>query len=424
MSDLALPYVMPPITDPTLERLKYGNFLIALQSRRRRAVELNSLPFDLTIDLTSACQLKCPYCSTGNGSISRGKAIMKDEMYARLMRDVGDRCFVVWYFSNGEPLLHKKFGELIATTKRQQIFSVISTNLSLPLSQAFLESLVTSGLGIISVSLDGASAETYRQYRRGGEFDLVLRNIRSLVAIKQRLGLTYPLIEWRFLRFQHNEHEIEAARTLAAELGVDLLEFWPGVAPPPGTPNADGVFSATASLDCPPLSGPALERLSAEQAKTRILARLVPKITDGGHADMGSFSRKCDWLYFSGMLHPNGRVGPCCVSNDEEDDFIDSVDQFESYPALFNSRNYTASRALFTSGEPSGTICQRCPNPEAQHYQFRMKLRAILRNAPDYVVAGLMADPDAFFLPEDRILVPEVDAVYLMRDAAAQRPTN
>jgi MoaA/NifB/PqqE/SkfB family radical SAM enzyme len=412
MSDLALPYVIPIVADPALEQLKYENFLAALSNRRRRAIQVDSLPFDLTIDLTSACQLQCPYCSTGNGTISRQRAIMKDERYDSLMRNVGDHCFIVWYFSNGEPLLHKRFGQLIATTKQQQIFSVISTNLSLPLSEAFLTSLVTSGLGMISVSMDGATSETYRQYRRGGDFDLVVENIQRLIALKNRLGLIYPLIEWRFLRFQHNEHEEDAARALAVSLGVDLLEFWDGVAPPEGSPHADGVFRSTLPLHGPPVSGPALAALAVQQVRSRALARLVPVITVGGHGDINTFSRKCDWLYFSGMLHPNGRVGPCCVSNNEEHDFVDSIDRFATYGELFNSPNYIASRTLFTSGVKAGTICQKCPNREAQHYQFRMKLRAILRNAPDHVVERLAASPDDFFLPEDRLLVPEVDAVH------------
>lgn len=412
MSDLALPYVMPPIVDPEMEFAKYRNFLAALQDRRQRRTVAVANPFDLTIDLTSACQLSCPYCSTGNGTIARGRAVIRDELYHKLLGSVGDDCFIVWYFSNGEPLLHKRFGELVATTKDQRIFSVISTNLSLELSDDYLHKLLTCGLGIISASIDGACAETYRQYRRGGDFDLVMRNVRRLVEMKRNLGLTYPLIEWRFLRFRHNEHEEFEARALAHMMGVDLIEFWPGVAPPEGSPFVDGVMEARKPLVGPPVAGPALKALGTRQAQNRVLARLVPRVEVGGHAELASFTRKCDWLYFSGMLHPNGRVGPCCVSNDEPDDFVDSVDEYPSYHALFNSPNYTAARAMFTEGAPSGTICDRCPNPSAQHYQFRMKMRAVLRNAPEWVAGVLARDPGAYFLPEDQVLVPEVDAVW------------
>ena len=52
------------------------------------------------------------------------------------------------------------------------------------------------------------------------------------------------------------------------------------------------------------------------------------------------------------------------------------------------------------------------PNAGAQHYTFRMKMRAILRNAPKWVTSVLASEPNSYFLPEDRLLVPEVGAIY------------
>ena len=233
MAELALPYVVAPITDPAIERVKYENFLKALRNRAQRASVLNSRPFALTMDLTSVCQLRCPYCSTGNGTLRRQKAVMKDELYRDLLRKMGDVCFLISYFSNGEPLLHKRFGQLLATTRHQRIFSTISTNLSLDFSNSFLRDLLTSGLGIISISLDGATTQTYSRYRRGGDFDLVVRNMRRLIELKRELGLVYPLIEWRFLRFQHNEHEEQAARSMAARSAWTCSNFGPVLLPQP-----------------------------------------------------------------------------------------------------------------------------------------------------------------------------------------------
>jgi MoaA/NifB/PqqE/SkfB family radical SAM enzyme len=414
VSDLALPYVVAPITNPELERAKYANFFKALKSRRERITQLHSGPFDLTIDLTSTCHLQCPYCSTGAGTLKRQKSIMKDQLYFDLLRQVGNNCFVISYFSNGEPLLHKKFGELVGSVQHQEVFSIISTNLSLELSDRYLRQLLTSGLGIISVSLDGATRETYSQYRRGGDFDLVVRNMRRLVELKKELGSLYPLIEWRFLRFQHNEHEEEAARTLAAQIGVDLLEFWPGSAPPIGSFRKEGVYRCSKPLAGPAISGPALTRLASRQRATRKLARMIPKIVVGGEAEIGSFTRKCDWLYFGGMIHPDGRIGPCCVSNHDVDDFAESIDQLGTIEGAFNSVSHIEARSMFATGAISHTVCQKCPQPRAQHYQFRMKLRSILRNAPDWAVRILAKEPDAHFLPEDKILVPEVGAIVAL----------
>jgi MoaA/NifB/PqqE/SkfB family radical SAM enzyme len=194
---------------------------------------------------------------------------MKDQMFDRILDQVGDPCFIVWYFSTGEPLLHKGLADLVSRSRHHEIFSIISTNLSLKLSDDSLTALLTCGLGIISASIDGATQETYSQYRRGGAFQLVADNVQRMVALERKLGLTFPLIEWRFLRFRHNEHEEDLARKRADEWGVDLLEFWPGAAPPEGSPGCDGVFASVTPLRvrlCQAQHGKSWPRLKCKNA--------------------------------------------------------------------------------------------------------------------------------------------------------------
>ncbi|HTT79409.1 MAG TPA: radical SAM/SPASM domain-containing protein [Stellaceae bacterium] len=418
MSDLALPYVLPPIRDPDLEFVKYYNLLKCLLGRRQRKARIDAMPFDLTIDMTTTCQLRCPYCDTGNGSMTRPKRVMKQEMYDTILGRVADPCFIILFFSTGEPLLNKGLGDLVATSKDREIFSIISTNLSLRLSDNTLTALLHSGLGIISVSLDGASPESYVQYRRRGDFNLVADNIQRLVALKKKLGLTYPLIEWRFLRFRHNEHEEPLARRMAEAWGIDLMEFSTGATPPDDHPASDGVFAARNAPLGPAITGPALYRLAAAQKRARLIAKLVPDIMIGGAIDMATATPKCDWLYYSGMIYPDGRVAPCCLPSSVDTDFVDSIGDYSTYTDLFNSEKHVASRELFTTGAKAGTVCDNCPNPGAQHYQFRMATRAVLRNAPDWVAKCLIANPDAFFFDDDSELVPEVRAIRDLGGAA------
>ena len=97
------------------------------------------------------------------------------------------------------------------------IVSTISTNLSLRLSDERIDRIITSGIGEISVSLDGASAATHQHYRRKSDFDLICANMRRLAAARKRLGRSTPLLSWQFIVFRFNEHEIERI------LDVDLV---------------------------------------------------------------------------------------------------------------------------------------------------------------------------------------------------------
>jgi MoaA/NifB/PqqE/SkfB family radical SAM enzyme len=117
---------------------------------------------------------------------------IREDVFTWIANEILDATFITWFFSAGEPLLHKDVAELIGKVKEKEVFSVISTNLSLTLSDEKIDGLLSRGLGMISVSLDGASPETYIKYRRGGQFDLVWRNLRRLIQRKQQLGVTKP----------------------------------------------------------------------------------------------------------------------------------------------------------------------------------------------------------------------------------------
>ncbi len=83
-----------------------------------------------------------------------------------------------------------------------------------------LEGLVKYKFRRITVSIDGASNKTYKQYRIGGNYDVVIENIKKVNLFKQQYQSKYPLLSWQFVIFGHNEHELLTARKLANELNM------------------------------------------------------------------------------------------------------------------------------------------------------------------------------------------------------------
>jgi hypothetical protein len=57
-------------------------------------------------------------------------------------------------------------------------------------------------------------------YRVQGNFPTVIENIRKINRFKQQHASKYPRLQWQFVAFGHNEHEIPLARQLARELGM------------------------------------------------------------------------------------------------------------------------------------------------------------------------------------------------------------
>lgn len=188
--------------------------------------------------ITRGCNLRCRHCYTG----ARHRA---DEMHphsidAGLFRDVVRRAkqLGVSYvkLSGGEPLLHPRIGEILEIAGRERIDVVLSTN-GVLCTPSLVRELSRIRLRGVSVSLDGADAETHEWVRgERGCFEKALRGIRTLADA----GLS-PSIGMVVLR--RNIRQVKAVVCLAEALGASSVTF--NIAQPTGRGAAlqdDGEF--------------------------------------------------------------------------------------------------------------------------------------------------------------------------------------
>jgi hypothetical protein len=87
-------------------------------------------------------------------------------------------------------------------------------------SAEVLEALVEYRVRTLNCSIDGVTQETYAKYRVNGNLHRVLENIDAIRAHRQARGSAFPLLDWQFVVFGHNEHELPKARALARQRGM------------------------------------------------------------------------------------------------------------------------------------------------------------------------------------------------------------
>jgi MoaA/NifB/PqqE/SkfB family radical SAM enzyme len=347
----------------------YVNWIRSNFEIRAGASTIKARPWKITFDPTNVCQLRCPLCPTGLQVQDRPSGHAQLHMFEHLLDEVGDYLFFVDFFNWGEPLLNTHIEDFIRLAAAKKIVSSMSTNLSLPLTDERIRRIVTSGLNEILVSLDGASPDTYATYRRLGKFELVCSNIRRIVEEKRRLGQTHPLVTWQFLVFRFNEHEIEKAKAMAQEMGVDRLLFRP--------PFLD--------VDRFPLpAGEKLVMLQWETKDTRF--RIVPD--DRPHS-------RCGWHYMSSAINWDGTVAPCCTTFETRDDFgtIGKSGDYK-YMDVINNAAFRSVRERFSGGrkDPVPLICEKCPTPSIMGYHKYINHQVIL-----FTIVGLVQAVQRFF---------------------------
>jgi MoaA/NifB/PqqE/SkfB family radical SAM enzyme len=102
------------------------------------------------------------------------------------------------------------------------------------LSRAMTERLAIAGVRSISVSLDGARAETNDAVRSGAEFDTIVDHLRDAVRVRREGGLDLRL-GLSTVVLPTNIDELTNLVDLAADIGLDWIKFEELV---PATPYA------------------------------------------------------------------------------------------------------------------------------------------------------------------------------------------
>lgn len=272
---------------------------------------LKSYPYKITIDPTNFCNLRCPGCHTGIKHPEMIKSsFLSFANYQTMFDKLKKHTLSIALYNWGEPFLNKDIFKIIKHTTDNKVGSTMHSNFNV-FSADMAENLVSSGLTHLYLSIDGASQETYAQYRVKGDFENVLSNVRLLVAAKKQSKSKLPFITWKFLVFPHNAHEVETARTMAKNIGVDNFRVYNA-----NLQLMDIYDEASHYIDNP------------EKIKT--------------------LTKPCASLWSSTYIGPDGTVFPCSLSFRKTEAFgnLLSNDFFETW----NSNAYKYGRDMFVSG--------------------------------------------------------------------------
>jgi hypothetical protein len=150
------------------------------------------------------------------------------DLFTRVVDEAGPTLGRIDFFNYGEAFLHKRALDMVEYIKSRypHVYLYTSTN-GLALSEDGARRLARSGIDEVTFSIDGARAESYVQYRQRGDFAKAIRNLTALVDEKRARGADVPFVNWRYILFTHNDsdEEMNLARTMAADIGVDRLSW-------------------------------------------------------------------------------------------------------------------------------------------------------------------------------------------------------
>ncbi len=289
-------------------------------------VNPSEMPPCLSVELSAFCNLSCRECPSGSGAMIRQRGFMDPLLYKRLIEESGPWLFRLNLYFQGEPMMHPDFFSFLE--KKGAYKLVVSTN------GHFLDGgnagrLAASCLDELIVSVDGMDQPTYSDYRRGGEFDRVIRGIRDTARVIKESDSHLKLV-LQYLVTRLNEKQIPEAEKLAAETGARLR-----------LKSMQVYDMASAAYWMPSKSRFRRYREMGEgyQIKSRL-------------------PDSCARMWFNPVVTWDGLVIPCCF--DKDAGYVMGDLKRNSLREIWNGREYREFRKAVLSGRKNLKMCSNC----------------------------------------------------------------
>lgn len=288
-------------------------------------------PIALSVEPTTACNLRCPECPSGLRQFSRPTGNLKQEINKKIIDELSPYLLYINFYFQGEPYINPMFLKIVKYAVSKGIYTATSTNAHFLTSEKAKET-VKSGLDRIIISIDGTTQEIYEKYRIKGNLSKVIDGTKNIIYWKKKLNSKTPHIIFQFLVVKPNEHQIEDAKNIAKNIGVDEIKF------------------KTAQVYDFKNGNPLIPQ-------NEYYSR-YKKQKDGTYKIKNPLLNKCWRMWSSAVITWNGSIVPCCFDKDAKHQIGNIT--FQTFYSIWKSEKYNKFRRQIFRNRKDIDICKNC----------------------------------------------------------------
>jgi radical SAM protein with 4Fe4S-binding SPASM domain len=288
------------------------------------------MPLSYSVEPTNHCNLKCPECPSGSGSLTRSLGLMRTDFYEDLVDEISPTGFYIQLFFQGEPYIHKDLPQMINYARQKKMYVSVSTNGQF-INKNNIDKILDSAPDKLIYSLDGLDEKTYQNYRIGGTFAKADEGLRNLIERKMERKLKKPFIELQFIVMKQNEHLLEKVIEYGKEIGVNQIVF--------KTMQISSYQNAIHFL-------PDNEKFRRYE------------IGNGFYKVKGELKNHCFALWRTSVITWDGNIVPCCFDKDAH--FIFGRLNGRSFNHIWQSEEFRVFRKKVLSDRKGVTMCSNC----------------------------------------------------------------
>lgn len=181
---------------------------------------------EFQLEITSYCNAACPQCPRN----INGGEINPYLPLEHLPREVIDRAFTKEICSNlnqiffcgsyGDAIMHPDFLEILRDFRKKSptLWLYLHTNGGAHKPEYWAEMAeIIGSYGQVDFNIDGLD-DTNHVYRKNVSFDKAIENADAFIKAGGRAN-------WIYIVFKHNQHQVEAAKSISAFIGFNEIKF-------------------------------------------------------------------------------------------------------------------------------------------------------------------------------------------------------
>jgi len=287
-------------------------------------------PVSYSIEPTNHCNLKCPECPSGLGTLTRPLGLLKFSSFKKIIDEISKTAFYVQLFFQGEPFINKELPAMISYAQSKNVYISISTNGHF-VTEKNVDEVLKHAPDKLIFSIDGLDEASYQNYRVGGTFKQADEGLRLIVKRKKELKQKRPFIEFQFILMKQNEHQYEQVLEYGKAVGVDKVVF------------------------------KTMQVSSQENAK-----KFLPdnenyrryNLNNGDYKIKSKLENHCFALWRTSVITWDGKVVPCCFDKDAQHEIGNITEN--SFSEIWNSDAYQNFRSRVLDNRKNINICTNC----------------------------------------------------------------
>jgi len=201
-----------------------ANLARNLRECSRGETVLRSRPWNVIVELTANCNLKCAMCTVGQAGYDPAKE-MNWNLFTRIERELFPLALMVDLRSQGESTIARHWQDALEFIRPYRARFSITTN-GMKITPDLADRLASQHFAI-TVSFDGATKSTFEAIRGGSDFERICNNVRLLAQARRKYRGPERNLALRVTAQRDNLEQLPAIVELAHQMGVRVVHIQP-----------------------------------------------------------------------------------------------------------------------------------------------------------------------------------------------------